>query len=183
MNILRNTTELNHYLIQNYCSKDKVAIDATCGNGNDSLFLAQNCKFVTCFDIQKLAIENTTNLLKENGLDNFKCICDNNANLKNYINDKVDIIVYNLGYLPTGDKSITTDCKNTLDSLKNALTILNKDGIISILMYWGHNKGKEEREAILEFVKGLDKKDYHVGYMSFPNQDNTPPEIILITRK
>ena len=51
------------------------------------------------------------------------------------------------------------------------------------MIYWGHPQGKTEREAVLEYVSELDGSIYHVAYLSYPNQKNTPPELVLITRK
>ena len=95
----------------------------------------------------------------------------------------VDIVVYNLGYLPGGNKNIATTATSTVLSLEYMLGLLNVNGLVSITMYWGHPEGKQEREEVLRFVELLDSSIYHVAYMSFPNQKNTPPEMVFITRK
>ncbi|MEJ7220935.1 class I SAM-dependent methyltransferase, partial [Staphylococcus gallinarum] len=85
---------------------------ATCGNGNDTLFLAQNVPngFVYGFDIQQLAITNTEQ--KVATFSNVKLIKDSHNNVKQYIKaehiGKIDAAIFNLGYLPKGDKSIVT---------------------------------------------------------------------------
>ena len=94
-----------------------------------------------------------------------------------------DIFRFNLGYLPGGDKSITTSTETTLDAIKAALEILNIDGVISITMYSGHEAGANEKARLLEFPKELDSHKYHVAYIGMHNQANNPPEILLITRK
>ena len=177
---LRRITEFNRLILENCCDKDMVAVDATCGNGKDTLFLAQHCLKVYGFDIQKQAIENTEALLRENGMTNYQLFNDSFSRMEELVPEGVDIIVFNLGYLPGGDKNITTTAEETLKGLKAALAILKPHGTISMTLYWGHPQGKIEREAVLEYCRGLDGKAYHITYLSLPNQDNCPPEIILI---
>ncbi len=182
-NILRKTTSFIRMFWDLYGDKEAVAVDATCGNGNDSLYLCNNFRKVYCFDIQQQAIENTTELLKSNGLSNFETVHDSHEKLDEYVREKVKLVVYNLGYLPKGDKNITTQAASSVNSIKKALDLLAEDGLISITVYWGHPQGKIEREQILEFAGSLDSSVYQVNYIKSLNQDNCPPEIILISHK
>ena len=81
------------------------------------------------------------------------------------------------------NKEITTNASSTLRSLEKTLNKLSVSGLVCLTVYWGHPEGKTEREAVLRYVSSLDSSTYHVAYMSFPNQNNTPPEIVLITKK
>ncbi len=182
-NLLTKTTELARYLWLPYCDKDKIAVDATCGNGNDTLFLAANCGFVYGFDIQETAINNTDNLLKEHGLNNYRLFNLSHSEMSSVMDTKADLIVFNLGYLPSGDKAITTETESTLKALSQSLDLLNINGLISIILYCGHESGKKEKEEVLEYCRNLDKSRYHCGFISFINQPNCPPEIVMITRK
>ena len=171
-NILRSSTKLAMSIVKNYIKKDTVAVDATCGNGHDTLALIENgCSVVYAFDIQPEAISSAKNLLMANHRD-----------IPLYVNE-ANVIIFNLGYLPCGDKTITTKRDNTVSAVKNSLDILAVDGIISIAMYSGHKEGKEEKKALLDFAKTLDKRIFHVAYINLLNQPNNPPEILLITRK
>lgn len=183
MNPLTKNSETAHMIWERYINEDSVAIDMTCGNGNDTLYLAERCRFVYGIDIQEEAIYNTDMLLKKNGFNNCKLIQCDHKDIRDYINEKADLIVYNLGYLPKGNKEITTTADSTVTSLEHALELLKVNGLISIMIYWGHPQGKAEREAVLGFAEGLDGSVYHVAYLSYPNQKNTPPELLLITRK
>ena len=82
--------------------------------------------------------------------------------------------------LPRNDEDITTSAEETLEGLKAALGILKPHGTISMTLYWGHPQGKTERKVVLEYCRQLDPGEYHITYLSMPNQDNCPPEIILI---
>lgn len=183
MNLITKTTSFAKEIWKDYINSDCVAIDATVGNGNDTLFLAQNCKFVYGFDIQKEAIDNTRDLLKNHGLDNFELFERSHSEMDESINEKADLIVFNLGYLPDGIKSVTTRTDTTLKAVEKSLQLLRKDGLLSIMIYWGHEEGKYEREALLQYARGLDSKVFHSVYINTINQKNNPPEILLITRK
>ena len=183
MNPLTKNSETVRMIWDRYINEDSVAIDMTCGNGNDTLYLAERCRFVYGIDIQEEAIHNTDMLLKKNGFANCELIQCDHKDIRDYINEKADLIVYNLGYLPKGNKEITTTADSTITSLEHALELLKVNGLISIMIYWGHPQGKAEREAVLGFAEGLDGSVYHAAYLSYPNQKNTPPELLLITRK
>ena len=183
MNILRKTTALAQQLWLPYLTETATAIDATCGGGNDTLFLCQNCGMVYGFDIQPEAIETTEKLLKEHHCTNYQLINDSHTNMDRYVACDVDVIVFNLGYLPNGNKEITTVKENTLAALEKALKMIRVDGLVSLTMYWGHEAGKQEREAVLAYCRQLDSSQYHCVYLSSLNQPNCPPEIVLITRK
>lgn len=185
-NILRSSVELSFHILSSYISEDTIAVDATCGNGHDTLALLKaGVKKVFAFDIQKEAIDSTTKLLEKN-YDNFKnkveFINDSHENLQDYVRC-ADVIVFNLGYLPSGDKSITTTTSSTLKALTSALEILSKDGICSVVMYDGHPSGKAEKKELLAYAKQLDGSKYHTAYINLLNQHNHPPEILLITKK
>lgn len=206
---IRNTTEFNHYLCEPYCGREFAAVDATCGNGNDTLWLAERFGRVYAFDIQAEACEKTTELLRSkldeiSGRKNdsaegekaakqetpaicpVSIICDSHEYLEDYLYEEpmnINLIMFNLGYLPGGDKDITTDSSKTIKALEGALRLLAVGGMVSIMLYWGHEAGKEEREAVLDFAKDLDSKEYHVIRTDMMNQQGCPPEILLIEKK
>ena len=185
-NIIRSTTQTALLFISQYLDPGDIAVDATCGNGNDTLALAKmGAGKIYAFDVQETAIHNTGSLLeKENiPLDNVHLILDSHANMCNHINEKVQVIVFNLGYLPSADKNITTQCDSTIHAVKEAMKLLKKDGLICISMYSGHPGGQEEKQALLDFAGELDDRTWHVAYINMKNQRKNPPEILLITLK
>ena len=192
-NLLKNTTALARAVCQNYIdafkkAEDKygpiIAVDATCGNGHDTLWLAEECDRVYAFDIQQEAIRATADLLgAHNRIGKAELFCESHANMKKRVPGMATIIVFNLGYLPGSDKAITTRRESTLCALREALKILRVDGLLCVTVYWGHPSGREEREAILEWAKSLDKSIFHCVHTDMLNQPNCPPEIVLITKK
>ena len=136
------------------------------------------------FDIQPEAIQNTQKLLRQEGLDSkAELICDSHERIMDYVKEPVHLVIFNLGYLPGGDKDITTGKETTLTALKQALAILKQNGLLCAAMYWGHLSGKEERKAVLEWASKLDKGIYHCVHTDMINQTNCPPELLFITRK
>jgi len=153
-------------LINNFISNKDIVIDMTVGNGFDTLYLANKAKFVIGFDIQVQAIDNTTKLLNENNLTNYKLYLLDHSKvldvLPNYIN-KIKLVIYNLGYLPKGNKTIMTNHNTTLESLKQALLLKKDDGKI-FMVFYPHPEGKKEAETILNY---LDKSN--IDYVIYQN--------------
>jgi len=185
-NIIRSTTQTALLFISQYLTPGDTVIDATCGNGHDTLALAQmGAGNIYAFDVQESAIRNTEILLQEENipLDKVHLILDSHANMCNHIKEKVQVIVFNLGYLPAADKSITTNAASTITAVREAMKLLKKDGLICISMYSGHPGGQEEKQALLDFAGTLDERIWHAAYINMKNQRKNPPEILLITLK
>ena len=171
--------KVNQIMENNLKPNDKV-IDMTIGNGNDTLFLSKlvNKGFVYGFDIQKKAINNTDKLLKDNNINNYKLINDSHENVDKYIKDKVSLVLFNLGYLPSGDKSITTKSKSTIMAIDKSLKLLNSKGIILIVIY-KHKEGLKEEQDIKEYLKSNSIK-----YTEYHNTDDIKaPYLIEIKRQ
>lgn len=178
-------------LLQKGVSPGDIAIDATVGNGHDTLFLAQlvgEKGHVFGFDIQAEAIQKTTERLQENHCDKQVTLFQrSHGELKNYVPKeyfgKITGAIFNLGYLPGGNKDIVTTPDTTIEAIVQLLEIMAKEGIIVIVIYHGHPEGKIEKEGILQFVQGLDQNKAHVLRYEFINQKNNPPFIIAIEKR
>jgi 16S rRNA C1402 N4-methylase RsmH len=171
-----------------YIKPGDIAVDATAGNGNDTLALSNLVGAhgkVYAFDIQENAIEKTRKLLAESSSFCAVLICDSHENMSAHIREKgeVSAVVFNLGYLPSGDKSIHTMPESSILAIKEALKILKKGGIVSIVMYPGTEQGRIEKDAVLHYVKSLPPESYHVCRCDSPNQTSEPPEIVWIETK
>lgn len=168
---------VTHSIIQNFLEDKAIAIDATLGNGYDTDFLSENFQKVYAFDIQKIACES---YLKR---DNVIIINDCHSKFNNYINEKVNCIMYNLGFLPGGNKEITTMHETSLKSIKYGLELLAHGGIMSICIYTGHHEGEVEKSCIIQYLKELPKSKYGVMQHSFINRNNNPPLLLIIEKK
>ena len=148
---------LAHELWGRLLSSDDVAVDATCGNGHDTLVLAKLAKHVYSIDIQPEAIESAKRLTTE-FTNKITFVQGCHSVFPDELNkNSVKLVVYNLGYLPGGDKSKTTNCNTTIASLKNALELIVEGGMICVTCYPGHPEGAKEQQLLLEFARGLDR--------------------------
>ncbi len=182
-------TEHCHQLLLPYCQKALVAVDATFGNGNDILFLAQQLPLtakIFGFDIQAQAFQKTTLLLSSQKINNCQLFLEGHENLKKILADhevdSVDIIMFNLGYLPQGDKSITTTFSNSIFALDQSLGLLNSNGIISLMIYPGHPAGEVESEEIKCWLNNLPKNYQCNRLENYPNKASSP-YLLLITKR
>ena len=164
--------------VENVTSNDYV-VDMTVGNGNDTLFLANISKKVFGFDIQDIAIKNTTKLLEENNVDNYELF--NISHDKIYIvlnkyKNNIKLILFNLGYLPCGDKFITTNHETTLNAIKSRLDMLKNDGLILVVFY-PHPEGKLEAKVVLDYLNNYNLN--YTIYKNTPNED-APYFVVII---
>lgn len=178
----QNITE---YYIKNYINDGDIAVDATLGNGNDTLKLCNAVGKkgrVYGFDIQDVAIKNSKKLLEDSGVTNAELILDSHANIDKYVTDKVKAVVFNLGYLPGGDHKLQTKWDTTITAIEKSLDLICDDGFIAIMIYYGKNSGTEEKEAVMEYLKNLNHKKYTVTVHDFYNRPNNPPITAVITK-
>jgi len=166
---LINIAELSHNILNEF-KNPNIAIDMTCGNGLDTLFLSSIAKSVFAFDIQDEAINNTKKLLDLNRIKNARVIKESHDLYDIYVSDKIDLVIYNLGYLPSGNKLIKTESRIVINSLKKILYQLNDFGIIVIVIYL-HNL--DESNQIQELTKKLGK-EFDVMKYEVLNKNNSP---------
>ncbi len=186
-NILRNTAKFALSVVEGYVLPGDTVIDATCGNGHDTLSLAQMVGEegkVYGFDVSGVAIQATMRRLQENDVQaEIELIYNGHEEMDLHIQEPVKAIVFNLGYLPGEDKNNTTKAATTLTALKKAVNMIQTDGIVSVVLYPGHAEGRKERDAVLSWAEKLDKSICHAAYVNMINQPDTAPEIVFITRK
>lgn len=185
--LISNAVNFVKETIKKTIKEDAIVIDATVGNGHDTLFLRSCLKddgFLYGFDIQAIAIEKTKErLIKNNCYSGVNLIHDSHENFSKYIEEPVDLILYNLGYLPKGDKSITTESDQTLKSVKEGMSLLKSGGVILLTVYPGHIPGAIELEVLSDYLKTINQKEYAVMKVDFFNYKNKPPVVFVIERR
>lgn len=186
-NLITRTTELAMSVTLAYIRPGDTVVDATCGTGQDTVVLARAVGSegsVYAFDIQQHAHVLTEARLRKHGITNTHLILQSFASMRDHVpENSAAAVVFNLGWLPGGDHSITTTADSTQKGLQCALSAVRHGGIVTVVMYDGHDEGAEEKEAVLQWAEGLDQRRYHVAYVSLLNQKNHPPEILWITKK
>ena len=180
-------TEWCANLIRQHVKEGDLCIDATMGNGNDTLLLSQLCGntgHVLAFDIQEIALSHTKALLeKENAAHNYELHLDSHVNMEKYVKPmSVSCIVFNFGYLPGGDHTLSTKAPASIQALTSSLTLLKKEGILMLCIYSGGDSGFEERDALLKWLKELDPKKYLVIRTDYYNRPNNPPIPVLVVK-
>lgn len=177
-------------LLQKAISSGDIAIDATAGNGHDTLYLTKlvgENGHVFAFDIQESAIHNTQVKLEENNAVNATLLHSSHDKIKDFLPDqyfgKVTAAIFNLGYLPGGDKNIVTKAPSTISAINQLLDIMASEGIIVLVIYHGHPEGIQEKNDLLKYVESIPQEQAHVLHYGFVNQVNSPPFIIAIEKR
>lgn len=160
-----------------------VAVDATMGNGFDTLFLCQKVGKkgkVYAFDIQETALRETEALLKttEDG-SAARLILDGHEKMAAYVKEEIQCALFNLGYLPKGDHRIITQKETTVKALDAAISLLAPGGAVFLALYWGHPGGEEEKSAVESYVRDLPSSLWSVSETSFPNKEKAPLMMVI----
>ncbi|MCL1949045.1 MAG: class I SAM-dependent methyltransferase [Turicibacter sp.] len=161
-------------LLQTAVSPTDTVVDATAGNGHDTVFLAGIAGHVHSFDIQPEAIHATRSKAEGKGFSNVTLHHMGHENAIQVVPGEIGAAIFNLGYLPGGDHSITTQGETTWLAVQGLLTRLKRHGLIVLVVYHGHEEGKIERNYIEEQVKTLDKRAYGVLKYQFVNRPDSP---------
>ena len=178
---MKRPLELAHDFLAQVITPEDIVVDATMGNGYDTLFLAKLAKQVYAFDIQEQALEKTSQRIQEAGLTNVDLILQGHETVDQFVTE-VKAAIFNLGYLPSADKSIITQPQTTLEALEKLCRMLVKGGRIAIMIYYGHEGGDIERDAVLDFVSQLPQQEYTATIYRTLNQINNPPFLVMIEK-
>lgn len=168
-----------------------IVVDATLGNGHDTVFLANlvgETGRVYGFDVQADAVLAAEERLRSHGLlDRVTLFHKGHENLyecvpKEY-DGKITGAIFNLGYLPGSDKTVVTKPDSTIAAVEQLLQIMAPEGIIVIVIYHGHPGGAQERDQLMKYCEQVDQNAAHVLQYRFINQKNNPPFIIAIEKR
>ncbi|KAI4365997.1 hypothetical protein MLD38_021928 [Melastoma candidum] len=149
-------TDVAHSVWKRFVRKGDSVVDATCGNGYDTLsmlhLIADNSSRgrVYGMDVQEDALRSTSHLLrqslspKELELVRLFPLCHSRMEEVIPAFASVRLVAFNLGYLPGGDKSVTTKAGTTLLALEAAGRLVESGGLISVVVYVGHPGGSSQ---------------------------------------
>ncbi|MCI5772561.1 MAG: hypothetical protein MR021_07110 [Clostridiales bacterium] len=162
-------------------------VDATMGNGHDTCLLAGLVGaegHVYAFDVQQQALEMTGARLRDAHLESrVDLICDGHEHMAEYVHTPVRVVAFNLGWLPGGDKTVTTRWSTTFEAVSAALLLLSPMGVCTVCVYPGHAAGEEERTFLTEYLAKLPPQGYNVLRQSFINAGSGAPECFVIQRQ
>jgi SAM-dependent methyltransferase len=182
-------TELVHHFLSELIEFGDHVVDATCGNGSDTvelLRLVGPSGRVDGFDVQEAAISATKDRLRIVGeTRNVFLHHASHSRIKDVLPEAsgVKAVVFNLGYLPGSDKMVITQPEDTLAAHRAALDVLMPGGVIFSTVYIGHEGGEEESDRLLEWARSLDPKQYSAGRHQWLNRKNAPPYLLIVQRR
>ncbi|MBP5293677.1 MAG: class I SAM-dependent methyltransferase [Clostridia bacterium] len=175
--------ELHKLFILRHLGPGDTAVDFTMGNGHDTVFLSQTVGetgHVYAFDIQPQALESTEKHLKEAGCpNNVTLILDSHHQIASYVKKPFKAGMFNLGWLPGGDKSVTTQRETTLKALESGLALLDHDGIILLAVYPGHAEGTAEGQEVQAYLSSLSRYQICATLVRIVNSPDSPYFFII----
>ena len=190
--------EMAHWMLKDIINTNDVVVDATMGNGYDTQFLAELGANVYAFDVQEEALNATEKRLDDAGIKNqifeknlsnlltepsVNLVLSGHEKLSEYVKEPIKAAIFNLGYLPKTDKSVVTKADTTLTALDALTNQLVVGGRIAIMIYYGHEGGMEEKDAVIKWTSNLPQKDWEVTSYAPLNQIHTPPILVLIEKR
>ena len=190
--------EMAHWMLKDIINTNDVVVDATMGNGYDTQFLAELGANVYAFDVQEEALNATEKRLDDAGIKNqifeknlsnlltepsVNLVLSGHEKLSEYVKEPIKAAIFNLGYLPKTDKSVVTKADTTLTALDALTNQFVVGGRIAIMIYYGHEGGMEEKDAVIKWTSSLPQKDWEVTSYAPLNQIHTPPILVLIEKR
>ena len=177
---------LHKQFILTHLKEGDIAVDFTMGNGHDTAFLSKTVGesgHVYAFDIQEQALTSTAKTLKEEGCpDNYTLIHDSHHKVADYVKQPYRAGMFNLGYLPGGDKRITTMRETTMPAIEAAVSLLAPDGILNIAVYPGHAEGEAEGKMICDYLSSLSRYRVCATLVKILNSPTSPYFIMVETK-
>lgn len=188
---IKSVLDFAHVLIREALRPGDVAVDATLGNGHDTAAL---CRAVGDegrifgFDVQAEAIEETERRLSELSVSPEIDLLqvgheEMDEHLPPVTHGRVGAITFNLGYLPGSASSLTTTPDTTIPALRSAVKMLRPGGVVTVVIYTGHEGGTAEADAVDAWATNLPQRDVQVLSYEFVNQKNDPPRLLAIEKR
>lgn len=184
--MLMNILPFVHQCLASVIQAGDHVIDATAGNGYDTVFLAElvgQHGSVLAFDIQDQALQQTRRRLEAANLSRqVELIRDGHEHLGRYARKDTRVVMFNCGYLPGGEKTITTNTSTSLQALQAALAVIATGGLVSVVLYPGHEEGRRETEAILSWAEHLPQNQVAVLRYGFINRLHHAPFALILEK-
>ncbi len=178
--------ELQKSFILNHLGASDTAVDFTMGNGHDTEFLSKTVGesgHVYAFDVQQQALDSTAKNLEQAGCPkNYTLILDSHHNVKKYVTTPIRAGMFNLGYLPGSDKTVTTMRETTMPAIEAAIDLLDHGGVLLVAVYPGHAEGEAEGKMVLDYFATLDRHQICCTLIRILNSP-TSPFFIVIEKK
>lgn len=179
-----------HSLLDETVSKGSVVVDATLGNGHDSLFLSElvgEDGHVYSFDIQEAAIHQSEKLFAEHGIHNVTTIFSGHEKASEVLGkrfvESIDGCIFNLGFLPGSDKAVTTNSSTTIEAINQIFSLLKPERYIVIVIYPGHEEGQAEKNELLTYLEDFPAKQADIIRYQMVNRSEKAPFVVALFKK
>ncbi len=164
----------------------KCVVDATAGNGHDTVFLAQHTSSdaaVWAFDIQRQALDEAAKNAAEAGCaEKVHFVQASHSTVGEHISEPIDAAMFNLGYLPGASHAVTTVSESTREAIAAIMRQLRVGGMITVVSYSGHEEGKQEQDDLFRWFKEFPVSVYTVSSFRMINHKETAPMLFLIEK-
>ena len=184
--VLRNARRLAADYMIHSIRKGDCVVDATMGNGKDTLFLCElvgETGHVYAFDVQEEAVARTGERVKEAGFEaRTTLLLAGHETMAQHVKAPVQAVMFNLGWLPGAQHIVTTKTNTTLAAVRAAEELIAPGGIVTVCVYPGHEEGTKELSALLEYAASLDVRRFNVAHHRFLNASLQTPQLILIQK-
>ena len=180
--MIKRPIHLSHDFLAEVLDDESVAVDATMETVMTQPFwlvLPRRFMPLTC---RSRRSKKTRQRLSDLEIENAELILDGHENLDRYVTEPIRAAIFNLGYLPSADKSVITKPTRLLEAIEKILDRLEVGGRLAIMIYYGHDGGDMEKDAVLEYVIGLDQRDFTAMLYQPLNQINTPPFLVMLEK-
>ena len=178
--------DLQKQFIRNHLGVGDTAVDFTMGNGHDTAFLSHTVGEsgkVFAFDVQPSALDSTRARLENEGCpQNYTLILASHHRVREFVEGPIHAGMFNLGYLPGSDKSVTTMRETTMPALSAAIDLLAHGGVLTVAVYPGHAEGDAEGKMVTEYLATLDRHAICCTLIRILNSP-TSPFFIVIEKK
>lgn len=184
--ILRNARHLAADYMRRAVREGDTVVDATMGNGKDTLFLCElvgEGGHVYAFDVQAEAVERTRERVAQAGFaPRTTLILAGHETMAEHVKTPVQAVMFNLGWLPGAEHMVTTRTDTTLAAVRAALDLIAPGGIVTVCVYPGHEEGTRELHALSDLAAGLDVRRYNALHHHFVNASCQTPQLFLVQK-
>lgn len=188
-----------HQLVTEVLAPGDLAVDLTAGTGRDTLTLWQAVGAggqVLAFDVQEAALAQSAARLRGAGAQverhpagadpadfgqGVHLLLAGHEQLAAHLPAAPRAVIANLGYLPGGDQTLTTQRDTTLAALGQALDALLPGGRLAVVVYPGHGAGHSEAQGVEALFRCLSASRWQVLRLSVPNKDGVP--LLLVAER
>jgi predicted methyltransferase len=178
-------TALAQEILRPLIQPGDLVIDATAGNGYDTVFLAE-CVGpggrVLAFDIQEAALASAKSRLE--GVAWVEFFHESHVAMTDHAAEETaSVVMFNLGYLPGEDHALTTEVAETLAALEIAATRLKSGGVLSVICYPGHPAGATEAVEVEAWMSALANQGWRVARYGALGTRRPAPFLLLAAKK